>query len=143
MKQFIKASIMVLLAIVLQASSTESFAGDKWKVTEIKTNGPLKLTGDDWLFKIKIKNTGDKRTKGDQITVTMKYYGEGRLLGTKEITIQPEQTNSGDTFSFDLGDTATHEFTNGMVYEKIVGVIQDNSSLDGMSETFNVQSKGR
>ncbi|MEO8512610.1 MAG: hypothetical protein ABI543_03550 [Ignavibacteria bacterium] len=141
MSKFKTTFSICIMLFIFQCISANVMAGDRWKVTEIKTNGALKLHGDDWLFKIKIKNTGDKRSKGESISVTMKIYSDGTLISTKDITIQPDPTASGDTFSFDLGDTATHEFL--VQNQNIDCVIQDNSSLDGMTETFTVQGKGR
>ena len=137
MNNFIKVTILILFAVSLQITSSESFAADRWKIVEIISRKPLKLTGDDWLFKAKIKNIGETRSKGDRISLTIKLYGGSTLIETKTINITPGMVYSGESGEFDF-EIAGHE--SGFTYQKITVEIQ-SSDTEGLSETFNIQSR--
>ena len=139
MKQYLKTLILILLAFLLQVTSSEPLASNRWKITELKTKGSLNLTGNDWLFKSKIKNIGDKPSKGETISLTIKVYGGSSLLETKYISINPGHINSGESSNFDFSISG---YESSFTYQKITLEIQ-SSETDGFSETFDIKRKGR
>lgn len=135
MKTRISLSILLAVLFVTMFLNSQTYAGDKWKGTSIYHSGPLKLSGEDLLFRITIKNSGDKRSKGDAVSVTLKLYGGNTEIGTKTITITPSLTDIGGTYTFDVSVPVP----SGLVYQKIEGTLKSDTNLDGITETFTVQ----
>lgn len=134
-----KGILILLITVfsILNLNANRVFAADRWKIIEITSRKPLKLTGDDWLFKAKIKNIGETRSKGDRLSLTIKVYGGSTLIETKTINITPGMVYSGESGEFDF-EIAGHE--SGFTYQKITVEIQ-SSDTEGLSETFNVQTR--
>jgi hypothetical protein len=129
--------ILITAFSFLNFFTKEVTAAERWKIMEIISRKPLKLTGDDWLFKAKIKNIGETRSKGERLSLTIKVYGGSTLIETKTINISPGLIYSGESGEFDF-EIAGHE--TGLTYQKITVEIQ-SSDTEGFSETFNIQSR--
>lgn len=89
----------ILFGVLLTAHS--AYSGDKWKVSSAEFPKALDLGGQDWEFKVTIKNAGLFQTTGESITIKVKAVSNGNTVEQSFSKI-PAATNSGGSQSFTL-----------------------------------------
>lgn len=91
--------LIVLFGVLLAAPL--SYSGDKWKVSSAEFPKTLDLGGQDWDFKVTIRNTGLFQTSGEQITIKVKAVSNGNTV-EQSFSKTPAITNTGSSQSFTL-----------------------------------------
>jgi hypothetical protein len=89
-----KIKLLFCLALVLAAFNV--YAGDNWKVTSVKMPKTLGLGGQDWDFKVTVKNGAIFKAAGE-LTLTVSFACDGKTYEKRFIERHPA-LEPGETF---------------------------------------------
>lgn len=125
----------------LQASGL-SDAGDKWKINSASGPSSCHLGGQEVGFRIQLKNTGDLKSTGENVTIKIYITYNGHNLGGQDFAFTPGKISPGKTATFNalVNNENISEITK-TAGSKSISVSFELVSGNNLSKTFTIKVK--